>query len=217
MAQALVSCGPSLLADSCAVPGLCHCDRQTRSGDGKPHPGHFAAGASWGHVMQMQIDPQQAPDIEAVKQAAYKWGLIGILGAGFATLWHMADAFKELTWGERVTVLVASACAGAVAGPSGMIFSTWFAERFNESLSVDLKLAIGCVCAGLGSKLLDTLIVYGKRWYKGSLNSTEDLNERRMSMTPEERAHHANTCVFTPDRCGGACMHCPHREEHHHA
>ena len=167
--------------------------------------------------MQMQIDPQQAPDIEAVKQAAYKWGLIGILGAGFAILWHMADAFRERTWGERVAVLVASACAGAAAGPSAIIFSTWFAERFNEALSVDLKLAIGCVCAGLGSKLLDTLIVYGKRWYKGSLDDTESLNESRQHMTPEQRAHHADTCVFTPDRCGGRCLQCPHREEHHHA
>ena len=41
------------------------------------------------------------------------------------------------------------------------------------------------------------------------------VKEYYNDMTPEERARHADTCVFTPDRCGGACMHCPHREQHH--
>ena len=54
--------------------------------------------------MQIQIDPQSI-DIDAAKQAAQKWGWFAFLAAGFAILWHMADAWKERTWRERLAVL----------------------------------------------------------------------------------------------------------------
>lgn len=50
MAQALVSCGPALLADSCPGSGLRNRHRQAHPGDGKPRPGHPLAGTSWEHV-----------------------------------------------------------------------------------------------------------------------------------------------------------------------
>lgn len=167
--------------------------------------------------MQMQIDPQQTPDIEAVKQAATKWGLVASMGAFFGLLWHVADAFKERTWTQRLIALMCSSCAGAVAGPSAIILVTAAAAYFGVALSLDTRLAIGCIGAGLGSKLLDTGITILKGWSKTNLRKPEDIKEYYNDMTPEERARHADTCVFTPDRCGGACMHCPHREEHHHA
>lgn len=167
--------------------------------------------------MQMQIDPQQTPDIGAVKETAYRWAYIAGLGGLFGLLWHVADAFKERTWTQRLVALLCSTCAGTVAGPSGIILVTAAAAYFGLALSLDTKLAIGCVFAGLGSKLLDIGITIIKGWSKANLRKPEDIEECRETMTPEQRAIHADTCVFTPDRCGGACMHCPHRKEHHHA
>ena len=43
MAQALVSCGPSLLADSCFLPGLCHSHGTTCPGDSKRNVDNFAS------------------------------------------------------------------------------------------------------------------------------------------------------------------------------
>lgn len=164
--------------------------------------------------MQMQIDPQQTPDIEAVKQAAYKWGVIAGMGGLFGLLWHVADAFKERTWTQRLVALLCSTCAGAVAGPVAIILATAVsAYFFGLALSLDTKLAIGCVGAGMGSKLLDIWITVAKNWSKTNLSKPEEIEECRQHMTPEQRARHADTCVFTPDRCGGACMHCPHRKE----
>ena len=212
MAQAVLSCGSSLPAPSCLVSGLCHCDRQAHPGNSKPHIGHPLAGSSWGYVMQMQIDPQQTPDIGAVKETAYRWAYIAGLGGLFGLLWHVADAFKERTWTQRFIALLCSSCAGAVAGPTAMILFTAVAAHWGLALSLDTKLAIGCVFAGMGGKLLDMLVTILKKWSKVNLGKPEDINECRMCMSPEQRAIHADTCVFTPDRCGGACMKCPHRK-----
>ena len=162
--------------------------------------------------MQMQIDPQQTPDIGAVKETAYRWAYIAGLGGLFGLLWHVADAFKERTWTQRFIALLCSSCAGAVAGPTAMILFTAVAAHWGLALSLDTKLAIGCVFAGMGSKLLDIGITILKNWSKTNLRKPEDIKEYYNDMTPEERARHADTCVFTADRCGGACMHCPHRK-----
>ena len=162
--------------------------------------------------MQMQIDPSQTPDIEAVKETATRWASIAGLGGLFGLLWHVADAFKERTWTQRLVALLCSTCVGAVAGPSGIILVTAAAAYFGLALSLDTKLAIGCVSAGFGSKLLDIGITILKGWSKANLRKPEDIEECRETMTPEQRAIHADTCVFTPDRCGGACMQCPHRQ-----
>lgn len=214
MAQAVLSCGPALPADSCPVPGIRHSDRQAYSGDGKPYPGHPFTGASWGHVMQMQIDPQQTPDIGAVKETAWRWAYIAGLGGLFGMLWHMADAFKERTWTQRLIALLCSTCAGAAAGPTAIILATAVAAYFGFALSLDTKLAIGCVFAGMGSKFLDIGITFLKGWSKANLAKPEDIEECRRTMTPEQRARHADTCVFTPDRCKGRCLQCPHRKDH---
>lgn len=162
--------------------------------------------------MQMQIDPQQTPDIGAVKETAWRWAYIAGLGGLFGMLWHMADAFKERTWTQRLIALLCSTCAGAAAGPVAIILVTAVAAHFfGLALSLDTKLAIGCVGAGMGSKLLDIGITVAKNWSKTNLSKPEDIEECRRTMTPKQRAVHADTCVFTPDRCGGACMKCPHR------
>lgn len=164
--------------------------------------------------MQMQIDPMQTPDPEAVKQTAYRWAVIAGMGGFFGLLWHAADVFKERTWTQRFIALICSTCAGAAAGPSAIILCTTVAAYFGFALSLDTKLAIGCVFAGMGSKVLDIGITFLKNWSKANLAKPEDIADCRQRMTPEQRARHADTCVFTPDRCKGHCMQCPHRQEH---
>ena len=213
MAQTLCSCSSSLPVYSGSGPCLCGCDWQAGAGDSRAHTGNPDTGTSWGYVMQMQIDPQQTPDIGAVKETAYRWAYIAGLGGLFGLLWHVADAFKERTWTQRLIALLCSTCAGAAAGPTVIILATAVAAYFGFALSLDTKLAIGCVGAGMGSKLLDIGITFIKGWSKANLRKPADIEECRRGMSPEERAIHADTCVFTPDRCGGACMHCPHRKE----
>ncbi len=165
--------------------------------------------------MQMQIDPQQTPDIGAVKETAWRWAYIAGLGGLFGMLWHMADVFKERTWTQRLIALLCSTCAGAAAGPVAIILVTAVAAHFfGLALSLDTKLAIGCVGAGMGSKFLDIGITFLKGWSKANLRKPEDIEECRRTMTPEQRAQHADTCVFTPDRCKGRCLQCPHRKQH---
>lgn len=164
----------------------------------------------------MQLDPQQPPQIDpdALKNSALRLAQIAGLGGFFGLLWHLADAFKQRNWTQRMIVLLSAACIGAVAGPTLIILASWIASYYGGIvLPTDVKLAIGCVAAGMGSSLLDMAIATLKRWQRVRLDDPEDIDSYRQNMSPEQRARHADTCVFSPDRCGGACLKCPHRSQ----
>lgn len=212
MAQALVSCGPSLFAD--LRPGSClrHCDRPTHSGDSKPYPGHPLAGTSWGHVMQLdpQLTPQQPPDADSIWEMFKSALPVVFVSMCAATLYHIQDALKERTWRARLAVILVSASTGAVIGPIGVSF----AHEYFPSYSHMSHLAFGCFLGAACPQALRIALCKLFGISHTNLNDPNDIDDCKQLMTPEERARHADTCPFEPDRYEGRCMQCPHRKQH---
>lgn len=212
MAQALVSCGLSLLADSCPVPGLRHCDRQTHSGDRKPHPGHPFADTSWGHVMQLdpQLTPQQPPDANSLWDMIVRALPVVFVTMCTAALYHIKDALKERTWKARWTVILVSASTGAALGP----IAVSLLHQYMPDVSCMVHLSLGCFIGTVCPRYFESKLCEKLGLTKTNLRDRNDLNECRMTLTPEERARHADSCPFEPDRYEGRCLQCPHRKQH---
>lgn len=210
MAQALVSCGPSLLADSCPVPGLRHCDRQTHSGDSKPHPGHPPAGTSWGHVMQLdpQMTPQQPPDAGSIWKMIENVLPVVLVSMCTAALYHIKDALKERTWKARWTVILVSASTGAALGP----IAVSLAHEYMPGVSCMVHLSMGCFIGAACPRWLESRMCKLLGLDRINMKDSNDIDDCKQHMTPEERAHHADSCPFEPDRYEGRCMQCPHRQ-----
>lgn len=136
-------------------------------------------------------------------------GLCTLLGM----LYHLSDACKERNWIQRLTVIVVAGAGGAVAGP----LATIFAHELLPNYSHLCHMAIGCSIGSMGPQAALMLARKVRKLTLLNLGDANDINDCRLTLSPEERARHADACPFTPDRCGGACMQCPHREEHHHA
>ena len=211
MAQALVSCGPSLLADSCPVPGLRHCDRQTRSGDGRTHPGHPLAGTSWGHVMQLdpQLTPQQPPSADSLWDMIVAAMPVVLVSMCTAALYHIKDALKERTWKARWAVILVSASTGAALGP----IAVSLAHEYMPGVSCMVHLSMGCFIGAACPRWLESRMCKLLGLDRVNMKDSNDIDDCKQHMTPEERAHHADTCPFEPDRYEGRCMQCPHRKE----
>ena len=212
MAQALVSCGPSLLADSCPVPGLRHCDRQAHPGDGKPHPGHPASGSSWGHVMQLdpQLTPQQPPSADSLWDMIVAAMPVVLVSMCTAALYHIKDALKERTWKARWAVILVSASTGAALGP----IAVSLAHEYLPGVSCMVHLSIGCFIGTVCPRYFETKFCEWAGLTRVNLKDRNDIDDCKQLMTPEERARHADSCPFEPDRYGGRCLQCPHRKQH---
>lgn len=162
----------------------------------------------------MQIDPQltppELPDPGKIKEVWHRWLMLGMFGAIVGILAHVQDACKERTWKQRLTVLLTSGCMGYIAMPIGTVL----APMFKPDISIDAQMAIGCVFSAMGGALLPM----ANRWLiKASpikLDDRNDIDDCKQHMTPEERAQHADSCPFEPDRYEGRCMQCPHRKQH---
>ncbi len=214
MAQALVSCGPTLLADSCPVPGLRDCDRQTRSGDGKPHPGHPLAGTSWGHVMALdpQLTPQQPPNADSLWDMIVSALPVVFVSMCTATLYHIKDALKERSWKARWAVILVSASTGAAIGP----IAVSIAHEYLPNLSHMTHLAIGCFFGAACPRWFEGWVCKLFGLDRVNLRDSNDIDDCKQHMSPEQRARHADSCPFEPDRYGGKCLSCPnkqHKEE----
>ena len=164
----------------------------------------------------MQVDPQlphNTPD------AATFWELFKsllppiVLSFLMGTLLHVQDAFKERTWKGRLIVLTIYASTAAAVGPMAMVGVHELFPNHSHMSHMMAGCAVGAICPQL-------FVSWFRRKAKQviiNLGDPNDVDSCRQGMTPEERARHADACPFTPDRCGGACMSCPHRKEHHHA
>ena len=165
----------------------------------------------------MQIDPQmtpqQPPDADTV------WGMlksalpIVVVTTCTGILYHIRDALKERTWKARWAVILVSASTGAALGP----LAVSLLHQYMPDASCMVHLSLGCFFGAACPRWFETQLCKLLGLTRINLGRPEDINECRMNMTPEERARHADSCVFTPDRCGGACMSCPHRKEQPHA
>lgn len=157
-----------------------------------------------------QLAPQQPPDADSVWEMIKSALPVVIVAACTGALYHIQDALKERTWKARWAVILVSASTGAALGP----IAVSLAHEYLPEVSHMTHLAIGCFIGAACPQLVQTLLRKKLGLSTLNLGKTEDINTCRMTMTPEQRAVHANTCVFTPDRCGGACMQCPHREHY---
>lgn len=164
----------------------------------------------------MQIDPQlphNTPD------AATFWDLfkslvpVIVLNFLMGTFLHVQDAFKERTWKGRLIVLTIYASAAAGIGPMVMVGVHEFFPDHSHMSHMMAGCAVGAICP----QLFASWFRRKAKQFIINLDDPKDIDSCRQGMSPEERARHADACPFTPDRCGGACMQCPHREEHHHA
>ena len=212
MAQTFLSCGSSLPAPAGVVSGLCHSHGQAHPGDGRAHTGNPDTGTSWGHVMALdpQLTPQQPPDADSLWDMIVSALPVVLVSMCTAALYHIKDALKERSWKARWAVILVSASTGAALGP----IAVSLAHEYLPEVSHMTHLAIGCFIGAACPQLVQTLLRKKLGLSTLNLSKTEDINTCRMTMTPEQRAVHADTCVFTPDRCGGACMQCPHREHY---
>ena len=210
MAQALVSCGPSLLADSCPVPGLRDCHRTPHTGDSKPYLGHPLAGTSWGHVMQLdpQMTPQQPPSADSLWDMIVAAMPVVLVSMCTAALYHIKDALKERTWKARWTVILVSASTGAALGP----IAVSLAHEYMPGVSCMVHLSMGCFIGAACPRWLESRMCKLLGLDRVNMKDSNDIDDCKQHMTPEECAQHADSCPFEPDRYGGACMHCPHRK-----
>ena len=160
----------------------------------------------------MQLDPQltppELPDPEKVKDMMHRWMLWGILGFFVGILAHVQDACRERTWKQRLTVLLTSGCMGYVAMP----IATVLVPMFKPDISFDAQMAIGCVCSAMGGALLPMLNRWLIKAFTIKMGDPNDIDDCKQLMTPEERARHADSCPFEPDRYEGRCLQCPHRQ-----
>lgn len=162
----------------------------------------------------MQIDPQLTP--QQTPDADTFWAMIKnvlpvvVVAACTGALYHIKDALKERTWKARWAVILVSASTGAALGP----IAVSLAHEYLPNLSHMAHLAIGCFAGAACPRLVESGLCKLFGLDRVNLRDRNDINDCRMTMTPEERAHHADTCPFEPDRCGGKCLQCPHRQEH---
>ena len=126
---------------------------------------------------------------------------------------HIGDACKERNWLQRLTVLIISGFVGMACGP----MATVLAHELLPDHSDIFHMVIGCAVASMGPQATLMWLKKIRKLTTLNLGDPNDINDCRLTLSPEERARHADSCPFEPDRCGGACMSCPHRKEHHHA
>lgn len=130
-----------------------------------------------------------------------------------AALYHIKDALKERTWKARWTVILVSASTGAALGP----IAVSLAHEYMPGVSCMVHLSMGCFIGAACPRWLESRMCKLLGLDRVNMKDSNDIDDCKQHMTPEERAHHADTCPFEPDRYGGKCLHCPHREEHDHA
>ena len=160
-----------------------------------------------------QLTPQQPPDAKGLWDMIESALPVVLVTMCTAALYHIKDALKERTWKARWAIILVSASTGAAIGP----IAVSLLHQYMPEVSCMVHLSLGCFIGTVCPRWFEARLCKWLGYKRINLGNPGDINECRMTMTPEERAQHADSCVFTPDRCGGACMSCPHRKEHHHA
>ena len=155
-----------------------------------------------------QLTPQQPPDADSIWEMFKSALPVVFVSMCAATLYHIQDALKERTWRARLAVILVSASTGAVIGPIGVSF----AHEYFPNYSHMSHLAFGCFFGAACPQALRIALCKLFGISHTNLNDPNDIDDCKQLMTPEERARHADSCPFEPDRYGGACMHCPHRK-----
>lgn len=159
-------------------------------------------------ALDPQLTPQQPPDADSLWDMIVSALPVVLVSMCTAALYHIKDALKERSWKARWAVILVSASTGAALGP----IAVSFAHQYMTDVSCTVHLAMGCFVGAACPRWLESRMCKLLGLDRVNLKDSNDIDECRQTMTPEERAHHADTCPFEPDRCGGACMHCPHRK-----
>ncbi len=157
------------------------------------------------------FDPQNTNDTGNILCLFLKWFPYAIAAAIGGILYHIGDACRERTWIQRLTTILVSGCTGAFIGPLAAIA----AHDYLPDKSCELHLAIGFAAAAAGPQGAWVLLRLFKKRSIVELGNPLDIASYKEGMSAEERARHADSCPFDPDRCGGACMSCEHRARYH--
>lgn len=137
------------------------------------------------------------------------WPLVCIAGAiALASAFHqLKRGYKQRTLGQKA----ATVFLNAVLTTSLAVGCVLLLPLAMPDVTPEMQVAGAVVLAGLGGETVKQWILKRLGLSVVDLMNPDDINDIRKTMTPEERAHHADTCPFEPDRCGGKCMQCPHR------
>lgn len=133
---------------------------------------------------------------------------VALLCFCLGVIYHVADACRERTWLQRLTVLAVSGCVGMALGPIVMIL----AHEFLPDHSHIFHMVLGCSVASMGPQAALMFLKKIRKLTTLNLGDANDIDDCKQLMTPEERARHADTCPFESDRYEGRCMSCPHRK-----
>ena len=212
MAQASTQGLSALSAYPRALSGLCHSHGQAHPGNSQPSPGYLCPGSSWGHVMQLdpQLTPQQPPSADSLWDMIVAAMPVVLVSMCTAALYHIKDALKERTWKARWAVILVSASTGAALGP--IVVS--LAHEYMPGVSCMVHLSMGCFIGAACPRWLESRMCKLLGLDRVNMKDSNDIDDCKQHMTPEECAQHADSCPFEPDRYGGRCLQCPHRKQH---
>ena len=155
-----------------------------------------------------QLTPQQPPSADSLWDMIVAAMPVVLVSMCTAALYHIKDALKERTWKARWAVILVSASTGAALGP----IAVSLAHEYLPGLSHMTHLAIGCFFGAACPRYFEGRMCKLLGLDRINLRDSKDIDDCKQLMTPEERAQHADTCPFEPDRYGGRCLQCPHRQ-----
>lgn len=157
-----------------------------------------------------QLTPQQPPDAHSLWDMIESALPVVLVTMCTAALYHIKDALRERTWKARWAVILVSASTGAALGP----IVVTLAHQYMTGVSCTVHLAIGCFLGAAGPRGVESIMCKWLGLDRINLRDRNDIDDCKQHMTPEERARHADSCPFEPDRYEGRCMQCPHRKQH---